>query len=230
VSEKPVSFNGIWEDIYHEGRQLNRYPFDQIVSFVYRNYPREKPRSEVRLLEVGCGAGNNLWFAAREGFQVAGIDGSASAIDYARKRFAEDGLQGDLRVGDFTSLPWDDRSFDLAFDRGALTNCGLSMGRKAVAEVRRVLVPGGKFYFNPYSVMHSSHVAGSPGPDGVTQEIRGGGLEGMGSICFYTRRDVENALGGGWHIRSLVHVERTDVVHPQYTVSAEWRVYCERAG
>jgi SAM-dependent methyltransferase len=230
VTQKPTSFNEIWEDIYHEGRQLNRYPFDQIVSFVYRNLPRDKPRGEVSILEVGCGAGNNLWFAAREGFRVFGIDGSASAIDYARKRFAEEALEGDLRVGDFTALPWDDESCDLAFDRGALTNCGLSMGQKAVREVRRVLHLGGKFYFNPYSVMHSSHVAGRPGPDGVTQDIRGGGLEGMGSICFYTRRDVENALAEGWRILSMVHVERTDVLRPQYAVTAEWRVISEKVG
>jgi len=229
VTQKPVSFNEIWEDIYRDGRQLNRYPFDQIVSFIYRNLPRDKPRSEIRILEVGCGAGNNLWFAAREGFQVAGLDGSTAAIEVARKRFEADGLQGDLRVGDFTSLPWNDESFDIAFDRGALTNCGLSMGKKAVREIHRVLKPGGKFYFNPYSVMHSSHVSGRPGPDGVTQEITAGGLEGMGAICFYTRRDVENALGEGWRVNSLVHVERTDVLRPQYTVSAEWRVYCEKA-
>jgi SAM-dependent methyltransferase len=228
VTEKPLSFNEIWEDIYHEGRQLNRYPFDQIVSFIYRNMPREKPRSEVSIVEVGCGAGNNLWFAAREGFRVAGIDGSASAIEHARKRFDEEGLQGDLRVGDFTALPWDDASFDIAFDRGALTNCGLTMGQKAVREIRRILRPGGKFYFNPYSVMHSSHVAGRAGPDGLTQDISAGGLEGMGSICFYTRRDVDKALEEGWRVLSMVHVERSDVLRPQYTVTAEWRVICEK--
>ena len=103
------AFNPIWEkEIYGQGRQLGRYPYDAVVSFVFRYAPRDRERSAVRILEIGCGAGNNLWFAAREGFSVTGIDGSATAIDYARKRFAEEGLSGDLRVGDFTALPFED--------------------------------------------------------------------------------------------------------------------------
>src|SRR5512136_2850072 len=103
MSQPSPTFDRIWEDdIYSKGQQLNRYPFDIAVSFIYRNYPRHKSRHDVRILEVGCGAGNNLWFAAREGFLVAGIDASESAIAYARKRFAEEGLKGTLLVAEFT--------------------------------------------------------------------------------------------------------------------------------
>src|SRR5262245_53509995 len=127
MDQSSRTFDPIWEDaIYGQGQKISRYPFDIVVTFVYRNYPRHKPRHDVRILEVGCGSGNNLWFAAREGFQVAGIDGSSSAIAYAQKRFAEEGLTGDLRVGDFTQLPFESDSFDLAIDRGSLTCCGLS--------------------------------------------------------------------------------------------------------
>ena len=37
-----------------------------------------------RILEVGCGMGNNLWFAAREGCRVSGLDAVESAIRFAR--------------------------------------------------------------------------------------------------------------------------------------------------
>jgi SAM-dependent methyltransferase len=135
---------------------------------------------------------------------------AASAVA-CLEAICRDGLEGDLRVGDFTRLPWDEGTFDIAFDRGALTNCGLSMGRMAVREIRRVLRPGGKFYFNPYSVMHSSHVAGRQGPDEVTQDISSGGLEGMGAICLLQRA---SAPAEGWRILSMVHVERSDVLRP----------------
>lgn len=138
------TFDPVWEEIYNQGYSLNRYSWDNVVSFVYRYYPRHKPRNEIRILEVGCGSGSNLWFAAREGFQVAGIDGSTSAITYARNRFDEESLNGDFRLGDFTQLPFDSEYFDLVIDRCAITCCDISATKKAVEEVRRVLHPEGK--------------------------------------------------------------------------------------
>jgi 2-polyprenyl-3-methyl-5-hydroxy-6-metoxy-1,4-benzoquinol methylase len=76
----------IWEEKYSAGH-AQRYPWDPVVTFIFRNAPRDRPRSEVRILEVGCGTASNLWFAAREGFNVAGVDGGESAIAYAKQRF-----------------------------------------------------------------------------------------------------------------------------------------------
>jgi SAM-dependent methyltransferase len=224
MSEQRPAWDPIWEqEIYGAGRHLSRWPYDVVVSFVFRHHPRGKPRSEVRILEIGCGTGNNLWFAAREGFAVAGIDGSRSAIEYARKRFAEDGLQGDLRVGDFAALPFDTDTYDLAIDRGALTCCGRSVARRAAEEVRRVLVPGGKFFFNPYSDRHTSAHSGRPGPDGLTLDVAAGTLVRVGQLCFWGRQDVLELFAKGWGLLSLEHLEIVQQIHPQGEVHAEWR-------
>jgi SAM-dependent methyltransferase len=229
MSQQSPTFDPIWENaIYGKGQQLNRYPFDLVVSFVYRNYPRRKPRRDVRILEVGCGAGNNLWFAAREGFQVAGIDASKSTIAYAQKRFAEEGLTGDLRVGDFTRLPFESNVFDLVIDREAITCCGLSAAQVAVAEVRRVLQLGGKFLFNSCSDRHSSCASGRPGPDGLTLDISAGTLVGVGPICFYGRHHVDALFAQGWKMLSLQHIEIVEELQPQYAVHAEWRAVAEK--
>jgi len=50
----------------------------------------------------GLRTGANLWFAAREGFQV-GIDGSAAAIAYARKRFEDEGIPETFGRGIFAN-------------------------------------------------------------------------------------------------------------------------------
>ena len=227
--QKPTSpAEPSWESIYSEGKALNRYPFDQVVSFIYRNYPREKSRSETKILEIGCGAGNNLWFAAREGFTVAGVDGSPSAIEYAQKRFAEEGLKGDLRVANFISLPFTDNSFDFVIDRAALTCSGFSSAQKTVAEVRRVLVTGGKFFFNPYSDRHSSYASGHPGPDGLTVDISGGTLVGIGPIFFYGKRDILAMFAEGWKTLSLRHVEIMEELQPNYLSHAEWIAIAEK--
>lgn len=219
----------VWEDeFYSQGHHFNRYPYDQIVSFIYRWRPRDRPISEVRLLETGCGAGNNLWFAAREGFQVAGIDGSASAIAYAKKRFADESLTGDLRVGSFSELPWEDDQFDLVFDRGALVCVGHEAQRQAVAEARRVLKPGGIFLYNGFSDRHSSGQSGTPLPDGRVTDMQEGTLAHTGSCCFTTRREVDSFFATGWHIERRELMELEDLTSPRVTRHSEWRVFARK--
>src|SRR5258708_18910792 len=137
------SFDPVWDEIYQSGRHNNRYPWDAVVSYIYRYCPPNKAKNQISIIEVGCGTASNLWFAAREGMQVAGIDASQPAIQLAQERFRSENLSGDLRIGDFTELPWGGASFDMAIDPGALTCCGYNAATKAIGEVARVLRPGG---------------------------------------------------------------------------------------
>src|SRR5262245_61086961 len=139
--EEARSFDPIWNQLYSEGRNLVRYPFDFVVVFMARYAPKDRPRKDVRVLEIACGPGNHIWFLAREGFTAAGIDGSEPAIRYAQQRLANEGLEADLRVGDFTALPWENESFDIAIDRGGIVCTGMTSGKKAVDEIQRVLKP-----------------------------------------------------------------------------------------
>jgi SAM-dependent methyltransferase len=214
-----------WESgIYAQGRHLNRYPYDSVVTFVYRHAPPGKPHRETRILEVGCGAGNNLWFAAREGFAVSGIDSSPTAIRYAQHRFQEEGLAGDLRTGDFGQLPFENNTFDMVIDRAALTYVGIAGARKAVAEIHRVSKIGAKFHSNVYSDRHTSAQCGVAGPDGFTQGITGGTLAGTPDVCFWRRDSFLELFATGWVPLSLQHVEIAD----GDSVHAEWRAVLER--
>jgi ubiquinone/menaquinone biosynthesis C-methylase UbiE len=179
-------------------------------------------------MEIGCGAGNNLWFAAREGFSVAGVDGSPSAIKFAQKRFSDEGLNGDLRVADFIKLPFQDNAFDFVIDREALTCSPFADAQKTVAEVHRVLAPGGKFFFNPYSDRHSSFASGKPGPGGVTVDISGGTLTDIGPIFFYGKRDLHSLFATGWKLVSMRHIEYMEELEPLYNCHAEWIVVAEK--
>jgi SAM-dependent methyltransferase len=61
------------------------------------------------VLDCGCGAGRFCRLAADRGARVAGIDAASAMIEIARKRTPD----ADLRVGNFESLPWPDRTFDV---------------------------------------------------------------------------------------------------------------------
>jgi SAM-dependent methyltransferase len=221
------TFDPIWETLRLHQRALLLYPYDFVVVFVNRHFPKGKARCDTKILEVGCGAGNNLWFAAREGFNVTGIDGSNSAIEFARQRFAKEELAGRFDVGDFTNLPYADDAFDMAFDCGSLVCCGQSACRRAIVEIRRVLSPGGMFLFNPYSTRHSCFSDSEPGADGQRINIRGT-MSGVGPICYYSREDVSLALGIGWEIISFEHCERVDDAVSGRPIHAEWRVIARK--
>jgi SAM-dependent methyltransferase len=221
------TFDKIWEDKYSSGHS-QRYPWDIVVSFVYRHYPRSKARGEIEILEVGCGTASNLWFAAREGFKVTGIDASPSAIAYAKKRFSEEGLSGEFEIGDFSSLPFESGRYDLVIDRAAITCCGLTAARRVVEEVRRVLITGGVFLFNPYSKNHDSYRAGRRIEDGLTVDISAGTLVDFGQICFYERSDIDTLFQKDWEHISLKHVEIREEMEQEHPVHAEWQVITKK--
>jgi SAM-dependent methyltransferase len=216
------------ENVYAKGRMLNAYPFDIVVSFVFRHAPRGVPHSQVRVLEVGCGAGNNLWCPAREGFEVTGIDVSPIAIAAARRRFDREGLKATLLVGPFCPLPFGDDTFDLVIDRGGITCVSLTEGRRVVREVNRILKPGGRFLFNPYSAAHVSASAGVRHEDGLVHDIQKGLVE-VGPICFYRHADVVDVLGEGWRLLACDHEVLDDIANGEPGSHAEWRVIVQKA-
>ena len=215
-----TSFDPIWSEKYAQGLE-DRAPYDCIVSFVYHNIP-PRDRAEIRILEVGCGTGNNVWYLALEGFDLTGIDASPEAISYAKRRLAEDNVKADLRVGDFTQLPYPESTFDLVFDRGSLTHTGLSFARKAVQEIHRVLVPGGKFFFNPYAADCTSAQSGQLLDDNLTVNIDAGTLTGCGGICFYDRARVEGLFPKPWQVESLAHLQIREFLGPTPGLHSEW--------
>ena len=59
------SFDNQWNESYGNGKQLNEFPFMDFVSFYFNRF--KDNTSRLNILEVGCGAGNNLEFLANSG-------------------------------------------------------------------------------------------------------------------------------------------------------------------
>ncbi len=97
----------------------------------------------LRVLDVGCGNGYVLSRYARAGARVTGIDLTARGVGVCRLRFAQMGLRGTFLQADAQRLPFADGAFDAVCSMGVLHHVPDTAG--AVAEIRRVLQPGGKF-------------------------------------------------------------------------------------
>jgi len=205
TSKRP-GWHPAWEQaVYAQGRHLNRYPLHAVVGLILSNYGNAANRAAIKVLELGCGAGNNLWFAAREGFGVAGIDGSKTAIEYARQRLAQEGLSGDLRVGDFASLPLQDATFDMVLDRCSLTHTTSAVIRSALRESRRVLKPGGKLLSICYSDRHPARKFGRHIGDNTYVDPDGGCFSGLGQVHFAPLEEVCEIFGKDFTLISVTH-------------------------
>jgi len=96
----------------------------------------------LRVLEIGCGLGTDGAQFAEAGAIYTGVDLTEAAIELARKRFELFNLPGEFRVADAEKLDFPDESFDIVYSHGVLHHTPDIAA--AVAEVHRVLKPGGR--------------------------------------------------------------------------------------
>ena len=101
-------------------------------------------KSGLRILDFGCGPGTISVGLARavDPGEVHGVDMEESQIELARAAAEAGGHKNaKFHVGDVTSLPFEDNSFDVAHCHAVLMHVPDTSG--ALAEVKRVLRPGG---------------------------------------------------------------------------------------
>jgi ubiquinone/menaquinone biosynthesis C-methylase UbiE len=95
-----------------------------------------------QVLEIAPGPGFLSIELAKRGLPVQAVDISRTFVDIARRNAAAEGVDARFQLGNAAALPLKDASVDFVVCRAAFKN--FSEPRKALAEMRRVLRPGGK--------------------------------------------------------------------------------------
>jgi ubiquinone/menaquinone biosynthesis C-methylase UbiE len=100
---------------------------------------------EVRVLEVGCGRGIALPVLATvlRPTRLVGLDLEPALLERARVHAAATRTAVELVPGDVRAMPFPEESFDLVIDFGTCYH--IARPDKALAEIERVLAPGGLF-------------------------------------------------------------------------------------
>lgn len=120
-----------------------------------------------RILDIGCGTGENAIHLAENGFSVIGVDLSGRAIAMAREKIAERRLDVDFRVGNALSLGFKDDSFDYVIDSGLFHTFADNDRPVYVREMARVLVPRGRYFMLCFS---EKEPTGWGGPRRITRQ------------------------------------------------------------
>ena len=104
-----------------------------------------------RLINLGCAHGPDF-LPFRQGFDLYGIDFSENMINGARRYARKFGFSAKLTVGDVTSLPFEDQSFEYAVSIATYHHIRGSTDRlKALVELERILKPGARAFITVWN-------------------------------------------------------------------------------
>jgi ubiquinone/menaquinone biosynthesis C-methylase UbiE len=107
---------------------------------------RVVPLAEGDVLELGCGGGINLGFYDRTRVKsLTGLDPSPGLLDQTRAMMQATGMTADIHAGIGEAMPFADARFDTVLV--TFTLCSVHQPQQVLAEMRRVLKPGGKVLF-----------------------------------------------------------------------------------
>lgn len=138
-----------------------------------------------KILDIGCGTGENSLYLASRGYSVLGLDGSAAAIAHARGKAHQRGIDADFAQADARELTDYRGSFDTVIDSGLLHVFDDSDRTRYVAALRQSCRAGARVHI----LAVSDAAAIGPGPRRLRE------------------RQLREAFASGWDIENLRRVQ-----------------------
>lgn len=139
----------IWENIFSK-KEWGKYPSEAVIRFIARNFYNAPNRNEIQILELGLGTGANLWFCAREGLRVSGVEFSQSGIERFLQRMSAENLSAQIDKivqGDYFEKldEFDGECFDAFIDSYSLAYNDIDRSKAIIEKAVKKLKSGGKF-------------------------------------------------------------------------------------
>jgi len=141
----------------------------------------EARRITGRVIDLGCGTGENALYLARSGLDVVGVDGSPEAIRQARENANRRGISMKFDLADVLELDDYSESFDTATDSGVFHVFDDDDRPRYQRSVHGALRPGGHLFL----LCFSERQQGDWGPRRITQG------------------ELRETFADGWHVDSI---------------------------
>ena len=193
-----------------------RYPNEQLIAFIARNYFSlpQNSRKEIKILEVGCGSGANLWFLGKEGFDAYGIDTAPTGIKYCQEMLRLWNVEAKIAVGDMKKLDFPDETFDAIADVVSMQHLTYTDHLPCYREIYRALKKGGRFFSFHLGENSVSYKQGGGKlvdkntVDDIVDKTKP--LSGNGQTCFLAPADAKSMLeDAGFKELSIDIITRT---------------------
>jgi len=185
-----MAWNKEWDDVF-ASKPWGKYPSEELIRFIAKNFYSSRNRKKIKILELGCGTGSNLWYLSREGFSIYGIDGSKIAVEKSVERINREvpSWSGSIKIGDFSKkLAFDDETFDAVIDVQAISCNDLTSSLQIYKECKRVLKKDGLIFTKMFSsvCLDSSTSLFIAPKDGI--------FSNMGKIRFTSMKDAKTLM------------------------------------
>jgi SAM-dependent methyltransferase len=123
------------EDRYKERYESGQTPWDVgQPDFNLIEVVTQKPIPICKVLEIGCGTGDNSIWLAQNGFQVIGVDTSDIALEKAKEKASKANVECNFVFVDFLNDRVEDTPFGFVFDRGCFHSFSSEHDRRRFAQ------------------------------------------------------------------------------------------------
>lgn len=112
-------------------------------------------------LDLGCGVGRHTFPMAQLGFRTSAFDASDTGLKVVEQRAAEEGLSVTVHQGRMNALPFADGAFDFVLAWNVIYHGDPAIVEATIAEMTRILRPGGRLYVTMLSKRRADYGRGS---------------------------------------------------------------------
>lgn len=214
-----------WEKL-HKEMEWGRYPSEQVVRFVARNYYK-KDRNKIKILDFGCGAGANTWFLAREGFDTYAFDGSESAIEKTKKNLLQEGIENvELEILDAVNIieKYKENYFDCVIDNFCVYANTMDAIKIMYQNIYYILCVTGKIFTVCFGEETLGYTSGIELEKETYRNVKEGILSNRGIVHIFKKEEIHNLLKEigfkNIKIEEMKYSDNGNIVH-MYMTSAE---------